>query len=147
MVPSPKVRPRWSECARQALRGISRVGDRRAQLTRTLAAIRRRQGEDRRPQTPVGQVQTKRYYDNRRRRPWGDGATERIDQVCSPIARLATPVNCLHSALEDIEKRSQTLLKKGKVARFVDKGGDSGEVVKLVERLRDAIIRYQVSGE
>ena len=47
--------------------------------------------------------------------------------------------------LEDIEKRSQELLEKGKAARFVDKGRDSGEVGKLVERLRDAIIRYQVS--
>jgi len=49
--------------------------------------------------------------------------------------------------LEDIEKRSQALLEKGKVARFIDKGRDSGEVVKLVERLRDAITRYQVSEE
>ena len=47
--------------------------------------------------------------------------------------------------LEEIEKRSQALLEKGKTARFVDKGRDSGEVVKLVERLRDAITRYQVS--
>jgi len=49
--------------------------------------------------------------------------------------------------LEEIEKRSQLLLEKGKVALFVDKGGDSGEVVKLVERLRDAMTRYQVSEE
>ena len=61
------------------------------------------------------------------------------------IARLATPVNGLRSALEEIEKRSQELLEKGKAARLVDKGRDSGEVVKLVERLRNAIIRYQVS--
>ena len=47
--------------------------------------------------------------------------------------------------LEDIEKRSQELLEKGKAARLVDKGRDSGEVGKLVERLRDAITRYQVS--
>ena len=33
-----------------------------------------------------------------------------------------------------------------KAALFVDKRRDSGEVVKLVERLRDAITRYQVSG-
>jgi len=32
-----------------------------------------------------------------------------------------------------------------KAALFVDKRRDSGEVVKLVERLRDAITRYQVS--
>jgi len=53
--------------------------------------------------------------------------------------------------LEEIEKRSQALLDKAKaprlidkVALFVDKRRDSGEVVKLVERLRDAITRYQV---
>ena len=56
-----------------------------------------------------------------------------------------TSANSLRSVLKDIEKRSQALLKKGKAARFVDKGRDSGEVVKLVERLRDAITRYQVS--
>jgi hypothetical protein len=117
-----------------------------------IAAIRRSQGEDRRPQTPVGQVQEKHYHDNHRRGPWGDGTTERIDQVRSSIARLATPVNGLRSALEEIERRSQALLEKAKGARlidkavlFVDKGKDSGEVVKLVERLRDAIAHYQVS--
>jgi len=47
--------------------------------------------------------------------------------------------------LKEIEKRSQALLEKGKAARFVDKGRDSGEVVKLIERLRDAITHYQVS--
>ena len=47
--------------------------------------------------------------------------------------------------LEEIEKRSEALLQKGKTARFLDKGRDSGEVVKLIERLRDAITRYQVS--
>ena len=47
--------------------------------------------------------------------------------------------------LGEIEKRSQALLEKGGAARFVDKGGDSGEVMKLVEQLRDAITRYQVS--
>jgi hypothetical protein len=56
--------------------------------------------------------------------------------------------------LEEIEKRSQALLEKAKAPRlvdkavlFVDKERDSGEVVKLVERLRDAIFRYQVSGD
>ena len=53
--------------------------------------------------------------------------------------------NGLRSALEDIEKRSQALLGKGAAVRFVDKGRDSGEVAKLVERLREAIARYQVN--
>jgi len=56
-----------------------------------------------------------------------------------------TLVNSPLSVLEEIEKRSQALLEKGKVARFVNKGRDSREVVKLVEQLRDAITRYQVS--
>ena len=37
------------------------------------------------------------------------------------------------------------MLAKNAVARFVDKAGDSNEVVKLVERLREAIAHYQVS--
>jgi hypothetical protein len=56
--------------------------------------------------------------------------------------------------LEEIERRSQVLLEKAKAPRFVDKaalfvdkGRDSGEVVKLVEQLREAITRYQVSEE
>jgi len=53
--------------------------------------------------------------------------------------------NSLCSALEEIEKRSQVLLAKGTAARFVDKGGDSGEVAKLIERLQEAIAHYQVS--
>jgi len=53
--------------------------------------------------------------------------------------------NVLRSALEQIEKRSQALLEKNPAARFVDKGGDSGEVVKLIERLQEAITHYQVS--
>jgi len=47
--------------------------------------------------------------------------------------------------LEEVEKRSNELVEKGKAARFIDKGRDSGEVVKLVERLRDAVTHYQVS--
>jgi len=57
----------------------------------------------------------------------------------------ASPNN-LRSALEGIEKRSQALLKKGSAVRFVDKGGDSAEVVKLIEQLQEAIAHYQVSG-
>jgi hypothetical protein len=46
--------------------------------------------------------------------------------------------------LEDIEKRSQELLGKGKAARILDKARDSGIIVKLVEELRQAILIYQV---
>ena len=54
-------------------------------------------------------------------------------------------VKALHSTLEEVESRSRELLAKGTAARFVDKAGDSGEVVKLVERLREGITNYQVS--
>ena len=48
-------------------------------------------------------------------------------------------------SLADIEKRSLALSEKGTAARFLDKTRDSGEVVKLVEELRRAILVYQVS--
>ena len=86
-----------------------------------------------------------RRHDNYRRGSWGGGTAQRIDQVRSPVARIAAPVNGLRSVLEEIKKRSNELLGKGEGARFVDKGRDSGEVVKLVERLRGAVTRYQVS--
>ena len=57
-----------------------------------------------------------------------------------------TFVNGLLSTLEDIEKRSRALLEKSTAARFMDKGEDSKAVAILVERLRGAITRYQVSG-
>jgi hypothetical protein len=46
--------------------------------------------------------------------------------------------------LQDIEKRSEALLGKGKTARFLDKTQDSSKVVKLIEELRQAILIYQV---
>ena len=54
-------------------------------------------------------------------------------------------LNGLSSVLEDIEKRSRVLLEKGAAARFLDKREDSAEVVRLIERLREAIAHYQVS--
>ena len=39
------------------------------------------------------------------------------------------------------------LLEKGTIGRFVDKGVDSGVVARLVERLQQAIVSYQVSGD
>ena len=55
-----------------------------------------------------------------------------------------TPANGLHRTLEEIGKRSQALLEKGAAAQFLDKGEDSGEVARLIERLREAIMHYQV---
>ena len=63
----------------------------------------------------------------------------------SPIARLTALANGHRSALEEIKKRSQELLAKGTTDRFVDKTADSGEVARLIERLREAIAHYQVS--
>ncbi|KAF9645137.1 hypothetical protein BDM02DRAFT_3271911, partial [Thelephora ganbajun] len=51
----------------------------------------------------------------------------------------------LTSALEEIKKRSQELLAKGTVTQFADKEGNFREVGKLVERLQEAISRYQIS--
>ncbi|KAF8340814.1 hypothetical protein F5887DRAFT_978796 [Amanita rubescens] len=51
----------------------------------------------------------------------------------------------LTRTLEQIEKRSQELLEKGMAAGFLDKESDSGEVIRLVERLREAITLYQIS--
>ena len=48
-------------------------------------------------------------------------------------------------SLGDVGARALALLEKGKVARFLDKAKDSGEVVALVEELRQAIGIYQVS--
>ena len=59
---------------------------------------------------------------------------------------FATHSNPVFSSLEEIEKRSQALLGKKKVARFFDKAKDLQEVVNLIEQLRTAIVYYQVSG-
>ena len=71
----------------------------------------------------------------------------------SELSRYAPQLFTMHvyandhrSALKEIEKRSQVLLEKGVAARFMDKEDDSKEVARLVERLREAIALYQVSG-
>ena len=48
------------------------------------------------------------------------------------------------SAFKEIEELSQKLLTKSKIARFADRGEDSKIVAGLVERLREAIVCYQV---
>ena len=47
--------------------------------------------------------------------------------------------------MEDVGARAVTLSEKGKVARVLDKTKDSAEVVTLVEKLRQAVLIYQVS--
>ena len=51
----------------------------------------------------------------------------------------------LYRSLEYIGKRSLALSEKGKVAKVLDKTRDSQEVIGLVEKLRQAILIYQVS--
>ncbi|KAF9647150.1 hypothetical protein BDM02DRAFT_2808576 [Thelephora ganbajun] len=48
-------------------------------------------------------------------------------------------------SLEDIETRALELSRKKTIARVLDKERDLGEVVALVERLRQAILIYQMS--
>jgi len=48
------------------------------------------------------------------------------------------------STFEKIEEISQKLLAKSVIARFTDKGEDSKIVARLIERLREAIVCYQV---
>ena len=60
-------------------------------------------------------------------------------------APFVTGPDLAFSSLEEIEKRSQSILEKKKMAGFLDKANDSQEVVNLVEQLRSAILCYQVS--
>jgi hypothetical protein len=68
-----------------------------------------------------------------------------LSRYASPSLATLSIANGLRSALGKIEKRSQELLAKGTAARFIDKGADSGEVARLLEQLREAVIHYQVS--
>jgi len=47
-------------------------------------------------------------------------------------------------SLEDIGTRSLALSEKGKLVRILDKAKDAQEVIGLVEKLRQAILVYQV---
>ena len=65
--------------------------------------------------------------------------------IYCPAPLLRSKVT-LDRSLEDIGKQSLALSEKGRVARVLDKTRDSQEVIKLVEKLRQAILEYQVSG-
>jgi histone H3/H4 len=59
---------------------------------------------------------------------------------------LALPFSTIFCrTFKQIEEASQKLLAKNPFARFADKGKDSKVVAGLVQRLREAIVRYQVS--
>ena len=73
--------------------------------------------------------------------------TKRRSELARCVHKLTTAPttpNCRSSTFEKIEQLSGKLLAKGTVARFLDKGGDSNVVAKLIERLREAIVCYQV---
>ena len=46
--------------------------------------------------------------------------------------------------LTDIERRSQELLEKGRMARFLDKAQDAQAVIRLIDQLQRTILIYQV---
>jgi len=58
--------------------------------------------------------------------------------------RSITRSNLVFRSLEEIEKRSQAILKKKTGVGFLDKTKDSQEVISLVDELRNAIVVYQV---
>lgn len=60
------------------------------------------------------------------------------------IKESSPKILTLCRSLEEIAEQSQSLLVKGKLARLLDKTQDSQEVGRLVERLRQAILIYQV---
>jgi hypothetical protein len=59
-------------------------------------------------------------------------------------SRVLPRPNLRDRLLDDIGKQAVAMLEKGKVARFLDKRNDSGEVASLVEKLKQAILDYQV---
>ena len=68
-----------------------------------------------------------------------------LAKFVSCLILLVRPMLTLSRSLEDIGTRSLALSEKGKLARVLDKAQDSQEVLKLVEKLRQAILVYQVS--
>jgi len=51
-----------------------------------------------------------------------------------------------HSTFKKIEEISERLLAKSAITRLMDKGKDSKVAASLIERLRQAIVCYQVGG-
>ena len=68
-----------------------------------------------------------------------------LARFISHLTCLAYPRLTISRSLEDIGKRSIALSEKGKVARALDKTQDLQDVIGLVEKLRQAILIYQVS--
>ena len=58
--------------------------------------------------------------------------------------RSVTRFNLAFRSLEEVEERSQAIMKKKPAVGFLDKTKDSQEVIGLVDELRNAIVGYQV---
>jgi hypothetical protein len=73
--------------------------------------------------------------------------TDRRSELARYVHRSMTATATLNSCcstFKQIDKSSQELLAKGSIVRFLDKGEDSKVVARLIEQLREAIVRYQV---
>jgi hypothetical protein len=77
--------------------------------------------------------------------PEETGRRMELTKYVHPLVIVSTILNDLCSMFKQIEEASQELLTKSALARFADKGKDSKVVAGLVQRLREAIVRYQVS--
>jgi hypothetical protein len=55
-----------------------------------------------------------------------------------------SPKLIVYRSFDEIEKRSQALLGKGKMAQILDKAQGSQAIVRLVEQLWQAVLIYQV---
>jgi len=64
--------------------------------------------------------------------------------VCTLTFTTPPTPNGRYSVFGEIWEQSQTLLAKGDIARFVDKDEDTKTVARLIERLRETIVCYQV---
>jgi hypothetical protein len=78
-----------------------------------------------------------------------DGDHEEVERRAqlerfAPYILFHHPKLIVCRSFDDIEKRSQELLGKGKIAQILDKAQDSQAVVRLIEQLRQAVLIYQV---
>jgi len=71
---------------------------------------------------------------------------ERRSQLARLVSNNSPPCQSLIlcRSLEDVAERSQSLLAKGKCARFLDKTQDAQEVGRLIEQLQRTVLIYQV---
>jgi len=109
LVSSAQVRPRRCERPHKTLRGIGEIGRCYPQrLTRALPAFQRCQRKDRGAYTPVGHAQTEHYDGDDRRRPGGNGSTQRVDQVRTliddQVDRSQLPLQYIQNDRRDIPK-------------------------------------------